>query len=161
MLPAVKPVISRGVFSSRIKRCLTTWSRLASRFNSIGKRKNNFQFGFGERSGLFGHAVLQEPSGFYLLKEQAIDDAEKYVREATDPKRSRKMVQVFDDLSDALCRVADMVSFPIVGGSDVEPCNWPTKTLATKTNPLVPLNCKHRFYNAFPSITMFVKKEQC
>lgn len=152
MLPAVKPVISRGVFSSRIKRCLTTWSRLASRFNSIGKRKNNFQFGFGERSGLFGHAVLQEPSGFYLLKEQAIDDAEKYVREATDPKRSRKMVQVFDDLSDALCRVADMAEFVRIGHPEGRFSSSAMDASVAINNLVEKLNTNKRLYTALKAV---------
>lgn len=110
MLPAVKPLfLNSSTFSGKLIRSLTTWSRLASSFNNIGQKKSNFQLGFGEKTGLFGHSVLREPTGFYLLKEHAIQDAESYVDEALSAKRSRKMVQVFDDLSDALCRVADMV----------------------------------------------------
>ena len=38
-------------------------------------------------------------------------EAEDLVSEATSTQRKRKLVQVFDQLSDTLCRVADMVRF--------------------------------------------------
>ena len=36
-------------------------------------------------------------------------EAEELVNETTSANRSRPLVQVFDQLSDCLCRVADMV----------------------------------------------------
>ena len=39
-----------------------------------------------------------------------MQEAEDLVAEATSPDRTRKLVEVFDQLSDCLCRVADMVS---------------------------------------------------
>lgn len=151
-LPAVKPAFARSGFSSKIKRSLTTWSRLASRFNSIGKRRPNFQFGFGERSGLFGHSVLQEPSGFYLLKDEAVSDAEKYVREATDPNRRRKMVQVFDDLSDALCRVADMAEFVRIGHPETRFSSAAMDASVSINNLVEKLNTDRRLYNALRQV---------
>ncbi|KAK8776139.1 hypothetical protein V5799_030518 [Amblyomma americanum] len=152
MLPAVKPALARVGFSSRIKRSLTTWSRLASRFNNIGKRRTNFQLGFGERSGLFGHQVLQEPTGFYLLKEQATEDAEKYVKEATDPKRRRKMVQVFDDLSDALCRVADMAEFVRIGHPEGRFSSAAMDASVSINNLVEKLNTNKQLYDALKGV---------
>lgn len=59
---------------------------------------------------MFGIPELNDFYGFYVLKEKAISDSLKLVSEATQPGRQRKMVQIFDELSDALCKVADMVS---------------------------------------------------
>jgi hypothetical protein len=59
--------------------------------------------------GLFKIPQLTDFSGFYLLQECAQEQAEKLITEATSPNRKRKMVQIFDDLSDVLCQVADMV----------------------------------------------------
>lgn len=33
------------------------------------------------------------------------------IEEATSPERSRKMVEIFDELSDTLCKVADLAEF--------------------------------------------------
>ncbi|KAL3186797.1 hypothetical protein MRX96_026944 [Rhipicephalus microplus] len=130
LLPAVKPVFARACFSSRIKRSLTTWSRLASRFNSIGKRRPNFQFGFGERSGLFGHSVLQEPSGFYLLKDQAFSMT----------------------LSDALCRVADMAEFVRIGHPETRFSTAAMDASVSINNLVEKLNTDRRLYNALKHV---------
>ena len=64
--------------------------------------------------GLFLIPELQDYSGFYLLQHQASAEVELLVEEATSRNRSRKMVAIFDELSDCLCRVADMVRFVFV-----------------------------------------------
>lgn len=38
-------------------------------------------------------------------------ESKKLIDEATGKDRSRKMVEVFDELSDTLCRVADLAEF--------------------------------------------------
>lgn len=60
--------------------------------------------------GLFGIPELQDHTGFYSLNQRAQNEVDGLVQEALSPKRQRKIVQVFDQLSDALCRVADMVN---------------------------------------------------
>ena len=59
--------------------------------------------------GLFGLSELRDETGFYLLQKQVFDEADTLVKEATSPNRDRKLVQIFDQLSDCLCRVADLV----------------------------------------------------
>ena len=48
--------------------------------------------------------------GFYLLQENVKNRIDELVDEATSPNRKRKIVEIFDELSDSICRVADMVS---------------------------------------------------
>ena len=59
--------------------------------------------------GLFQIPELKDYTGFYLLQQSAQFEAEDLVTEATSENRTRKLVKVFDQLSDCLCRVADMV----------------------------------------------------
>ncbi|XP_063979777.1 mitochondrial intermediate peptidase isoform X2 [Diachasmimorpha longicaudata] len=61
--------------------------------------------------GLFGMQELECAQGFHDLKVQAASDSARLIDEATSPQRTRKMVQIFDDLSDSLCRVADLAEF--------------------------------------------------
>ncbi|XP_053631220.2 mitochondrial intermediate peptidase [Cherax quadricarinatus] len=87
-----------------------TWSSLAATFNTKPNKMLSLNFTKGT-SGLFGLPELQEPEGFYLLKENAIHKAEDLMVECCSPYRTRKMVEVFDHLSDTLCRVADLAEF--------------------------------------------------
>lgn len=61
--------------------------------------------------GLFGIPELKSHEGFYLLKENVIEKSDRLIEEAISPDRQRKMVEVFDELSDSLCKVADMAEF--------------------------------------------------
>ena len=69
-----------------------------------------------ERStGLFGNESLKDPSGFYVLRENVKVEAERLMAEALSSQRNRKMVQVFDNLSNSLCLVADLAEFVRMG----------------------------------------------
>lgn len=46
-----------------------------------------------------------------MLKENVINKTDDLIAEAISSDRSRKMVEVFDELSDSLCQVADMAEF--------------------------------------------------
>lgn len=47
----------------------------------------------------------------HLLKENCINTVQSLVEECCDPKRRRKIVEIFDDLSNDLCKVADLAEF--------------------------------------------------
>jgi len=68
--------------------------------------------------GLFGIPQLTHPEGMHLLKEGGINQVEELLAECCDPKRNRRMVEVFDDLSNALCRVADLAEFLRIASPD-------------------------------------------
>lgn len=61
--------------------------------------------------GLFGIPELKSHEGFYLLKDNVIEKSDRLIEEAISPNRTRKIVEVFDELSDSLCKVADMAEF--------------------------------------------------
>lgn len=93
-------------------RNVTTWSPLASAFNCLPNKKFSL---LDEKMGLFGYRELNEPLGFELMKENAILEAKRLVNEALDPNRKQKLVEIFDTLSDLLCKVADLAEFVRVG----------------------------------------------
>lgn len=88
---------------------------------SISSAFNKLNIGFSspkifdKRTGLFGYELLTDPSGFYLFRENAMIEADKLVRECLSTNRQRKMVRVFDQLSNCLCKVADLAEFVRMG----------------------------------------------
>ncbi|OWF56707.1 mitochondrial intermediate peptidase-like [Mizuhopecten yessoensis] len=99
------------------KRQLSTLSApLAAAFNTKPAYKLNFNFGVG--CGLFRIMELQEFSGFHILKEQAEAEVESLVEEITSPNRTKSVVTLFDELSDCLCKVADLADFVRVSHPD-------------------------------------------
>ena len=60
--------------------------------------------------GLFLIPELTDFMGFHILEEEVERLTQQLVEEVPSQSRNRKLVQVFDQLSDCLCRVADMVS---------------------------------------------------
>lgn len=69
-------------------------------------------------TGLFCNPYLKEPQGFIGMKDAVINHTESMVREALDEKRGRKMVKVFDSMSNNLCKVADLAEFVRIGHPD-------------------------------------------
>ena len=78
-------------------------NNLAQHTKTVKQSKN--------RKGLFGHQVLADSNGFYIFRQNAITRAEYLVNEAISDKRNRKIVQIFDELSNSLCKVADLAEF--------------------------------------------------
>ncbi|GLV37723.1 uncharacterized protein CBL_13996 [Carabus blaptoides fortunei] len=87
-----------------------TWSPLAAVFNSKPTQKINLNV-LKNNKGLFDVPELQSHEGFYALKERCIIQTDQLIQEATSKNRSRKMVEIFDELSDTLCKVADLAEF--------------------------------------------------
>lgn len=88
--------------------CVSTWSPLATAFNSLPYKKINIT---RNEVGLFNLPELKSYEGFYLLRENVANKTQDLIREAVSENRSRKMVEIFDDLSDSLCKVADLAEF--------------------------------------------------
>lgn len=60
--------------------------------------------------GLFNKPELTTFEGFYTLKDQAIEATDRLIEEATNSP-THPMVEIFDELSDTLCKVADLAEF--------------------------------------------------
>ena len=54
---------------------------------------------------------LRSHEGFFLLKDNVANKTDDLIQEATSGQRQRKIVQIFDELSDSLCKVADLSEF--------------------------------------------------
>lgn len=91
-----------------VTKWVSTWSPLTTAFNTRPERRINFT---KNEVGLFSIPELTSHEGFYALKEKAIFKTEDLIEEATSPERTRKMVTIFDELSDTLCKVADLAEF--------------------------------------------------
>ncbi|XP_063375511.1 mitochondrial intermediate peptidase [Cydia amplana] len=91
------------------RRRVSTWSPLATAFNTRPNSRPIFD-SLRERTGLFNKPELTSFEGFTILKEQAISATDRLIDEATSGP-SRPMVEVFDELSDTLCKVADLAEF--------------------------------------------------
>ncbi|CAH2102131.1 unnamed protein product [Euphydryas editha] len=88
---------------------VSTWSPLATAFNTRPTSRPIFD-SLRERTGLFNKPELTSFEGFYTLKEQAIAATDRLIEEATS-NPTRPMVDIFDELSDTLCKVADLAEF--------------------------------------------------
>ncbi|XP_050743531.1 mitochondrial intermediate peptidase isoform X2 [Drosophila biarmipes] len=94
-------------FCRHQNRSVSAWTPLATAFNAPSARRINFT----RVDGLFRMPELRSFEGFYLLRENAETRTQELVSEAISSQRRRKMVDIFDDLSDSLCKVADLAEF--------------------------------------------------
>merc|ERR1712142_1273765 len=112
-------LVTRGLPTVSTCRQVSSLGPLAAAFNS--KQSVQFKFQWGqEKTGLFGLPELRTSRGFIELKERCIRNAETLVDEVTSPNRTRNVAVIFDDLSDELCRVADMAEFIRLAHPDEE-----------------------------------------
>ncbi|XP_017785977.1 PREDICTED: mitochondrial intermediate peptidase [Nicrophorus vespilloides] len=88
----------------------TSWSDLANAFNTRPTTQLNLSL-VKENKGLFEVPELSSYEGFYLLKDRCISETNGLIQEAISENRTRKMVEIFDELSDNLCKVADLAEF--------------------------------------------------
>ena len=63
-----------------------------------------------ENSGLFQIKELSTPDGFPILAERVVSKCEHLLDECFSPSR-RKIVEILDEISDEICRVADLAEF--------------------------------------------------
>ncbi|XP_062050545.1 mitochondrial intermediate peptidase isoform X2 [Lepus europaeus] len=95
-----------GLWARRVS---TSWSPVGAAFNvkPQGLRLDLF----GERRGLFGVPELSAPEGFHIAQEKALRQTEFLVERACSSPPGPQTVLIFDELSDSLCRVADLADF--------------------------------------------------
>nr|CAG4651659.1 EOG090X02LQ [Triops cancriformis] len=124
---------------------------LASAFNTRPSRRLTFNL-MKESTGLFGLPELRQPEGFYLLKENAIADTERLVAECCSANRTRKMVEIFDELSDALCRVADLAEFVRIAHSDSKFSRAAESACISVSSLVEKLNTDRNIYDALAHV---------
>ncbi len=61
--------------------------------------------------GLFGINELKTADGFHVLKEGVIAECDALIKKAIENQNSSEIVSIFDDISDRLCKVADLAEF--------------------------------------------------
>lgn len=61
-------------------------------------------------AGLFQINELSTPAGFHILAERVVNKCEKLLDECFSSSR-RKIVEILDEISDEICRVADLAEF--------------------------------------------------
>ncbi|KAH9628413.1 hypothetical protein HF086_015943 [Spodoptera exigua] len=93
----------------KLNRCVSTWSPLATAFNTRPTSRPIFD-SLRDRTGLFNKPELVSFEGFFSMRDQAIAATDRLIEEATS-NPSRPMVEIFDELSDTLCKVADLAEF--------------------------------------------------
>uniref|UniRef100_A0A4W4H3K2 Peptidase M3A/M3B catalytic domain-containing protein n=1 Tax=Electrophorus electricus TaxID=8005 RepID=A0A4W4H3K2_ELEEL len=100
----------------RLWRKVTTWSAVGAAFNSNPVRRLDLL----QRHGLFGVPELSSTEGFERVQRRALLEAEQLVAKACRTAPGASTVEVFDKLSDTLCRVADLADFIKVAHPDPE-----------------------------------------
>uniref|UniRef100_A0A8B9NV14 Mitochondrial intermediate peptidase n=1 Tax=Apteryx owenii TaxID=8824 RepID=A0A8B9NV14_APTOW len=68
--------------------------------------------------GLFGVPELSCPEGFQEAQDKALQESEQLVQKACSTPPGPEIVMIFDQLSDALCRVADLADFVKIAHPD-------------------------------------------
>uniref|UniRef100_A0A4W4H289 Mitochondrial intermediate peptidase n=1 Tax=Electrophorus electricus TaxID=8005 RepID=A0A4W4H289_ELEEL len=114
---------------SSLWRKVTTWSAVGAAFNSNPVRRLDLLQrgsrpyllrGFVWSQGLFGVPELSSTEGFERVQRRALLEAEQLVAKACRTAPGASTVEVFDKLSDTLCRVADLADFIKVAHPDPE-----------------------------------------
>lgn len=139
VMSAYRPLLCllrRGT-AARVCRTVTTWSPVGAAFNAKVHRRlelyqqnvvrsvsmSNFNCCLIDlyyrkaltvyvcvRQGLFGVPELGSVEGFEVVQDRALQETEQLVEKACLCPPGVQTVEIFDKLSDSLCRVADMVN---------------------------------------------------
>ncbi|XP_063225644.1 mitochondrial intermediate peptidase [Bacillus rossius redtenbacheri] len=145
------PTLCFAKGSSILRLSVSTWTPLASAFNTRPKCKMSLNFS-PNNTGLFGIPELCCPEGFYELKNKAISEAQNLVFECCKSDRKRKMVELFDELSDTLCRVADLAEFIRIADPREEFARAAEDTCISISGIVEKLNTNHELYAALRNV---------
>lgn len=96
-------------------RKVTTWSPVGAAFNAKPHRRLDL---FEKNVGLFGVPELNCPSGFQVATKEALKNTERLLKRACTCPPGVETVESFDQLSDGLCKVADLADFVKVAHPD-------------------------------------------
>lgn len=85
-----------------------TTSSLAHSFNGLDRKKHDF---WRKSVGLFQIPTLASPYGFLKEKDQVISKGWKLLEDVVSCEPGKETIILFDELSDTLCRIADLSDF--------------------------------------------------
>uniref|UniRef100_A0A8C8IEE6 Peptidase M3A/M3B catalytic domain-containing protein n=1 Tax=Oncorhynchus tshawytscha TaxID=74940 RepID=A0A8C8IEE6_ONCTS len=114
MMLACQRFVSVVRNSRTLSRHVTTWSPVGAAFNAQQRKVDLFQ----KNVGLFGVPALSTPAGFEVAQQRALRETEQLVEIACNNPPGALTVETFDQLSDSLCKVADLADFVKVGHPD-------------------------------------------
>ncbi|XP_044751197.1 mitochondrial intermediate peptidase [Coccinella septempunctata] len=100
-----------------------------------------------ESTGLFNVSELNTSFGFLKLQTQCVSKIQELIEEALDSSRKRKMVEIFDDMSDSLCRVADLAEFIRLAHPEPQYRQAAEKACLTISEIVEELNTNIRLYD--------------
>jgi len=152
--PCHGSILDVGLFlgSQSQQRQKTTGTSLSASFNSKASLMTSFAAlrTKGVNVGLFGIPELATPAGFAELEARAISRTQELVDEATSSRdrRRRNVVPIFDDISDTLCRVADLADFVRVSHPNPEFANAAANACASICALVENLNTNAAIYSA-------------
>lgn len=137
---------------------------LASVFNKLHINSSLKRDSLYKRTGLFGIDQLQGPEGFHELRDEALAEArclvDEIVQQPQPDSLSRNVVALFDELSNSLCKVADLAEFVRVGHpqprfrATAEQASVAISTLVEE------LNTDRRLYDALRRNTFYNQLDQ-
>ncbi|XP_045930248.1 mitochondrial intermediate peptidase-like [Micropterus dolomieu] len=108
-------VVKHRSLWTHVRRNVTTWSPVGAAFNAQTQRRLNL---FEKNGGLFGVPELSCPAGFQVASKTALKNTERLVENACSCSPGVETVESFDQLSDGLCKVADLADFVKVAHPD-------------------------------------------
>ncbi|KAK2589248.1 hypothetical protein KPH14_002045 [Odynerus spinipes] len=120
-------------------------------FNSMVKEKYELDL-LQKETGLFGISELKDASGFETLKNHALAQTDSLIAEATGSNRKRKMVEIFDDLSDTLCKVADLAEFVRIAHPNRNFVEAAENASLSLSSVVEKLNTHRELYNALKHV---------
>lgn len=102
----------------------TQTNKLKSSFNQLSKLipfTSAYKSTTMVENGLFGKKDLGSFEGFYKLKQDAESKVRDLIKEALEPEtvNKRRLVEIFDDISNELCCVADLAEFVRTSHPDI------------------------------------------
>ncbi|XP_064501440.1 mitochondrial intermediate peptidase isoform X1 [Pseudopipra pipra] len=119
-LPAALGRVLQGRAAGPGRRAVSTsWCPVGSAFDAKQQQQQPLRGGAaGRETGLFGVPELSCPEGFQEAQDKALHESEQLVQKACSTPPGPETVRIFDQLSDSLCRVADLADFVKVAHPD-------------------------------------------
>ncbi|XP_064208659.1 mitochondrial intermediate peptidase-like isoform X1 [Anguilla rostrata] len=107
--------VTKHIRISALTRYVTTWSPVGAAFNA----RQHKRFDLSEQNvGLFGVPELCTKAGFAVVENRALKETEQLVNRVCRSPPGAITVETFDQLSDSLCKVADLADFVKVAHPD-------------------------------------------